>query len=92
METFLFQSCYLVTDYKDTLKKCEQDPENYRATVYLNNFDLPQGSTMYAILIQIQNYLKSYVMIISIWNTVQWNKDALKGTTVPWTTCNLLFS
>lgn len=49
METFLFQSCYLVTDYKDTLKKCEQDPENYRATVYLNNFDLPQGSTMYAI-------------------------------------------
>ncbi|XP_065939030.1 uncharacterized protein [Magallana gigas] len=40
------QSCYLVTDYKDTLKKCEQDPENYRATVYLNNFDLPQGSTM----------------------------------------------
>lgn len=40
------QSCYLVTDYKDTLKKCEQDPENYRATVYLNNFNLPQGATM----------------------------------------------
>ena len=41
-----FQSCYLVTDYKDTLKRCEQDPENYRTTVYLNNFDLPQGATM----------------------------------------------
>ncbi|XP_022299878.2 uncharacterized protein LOC111108355 isoform X1 [Crassostrea virginica] len=40
------QSCYLVTDYKDTLKRCEQDPENYRTTVYLNNFDLPQGATM----------------------------------------------
>lgn len=55
METFLFQSCYLVTDYKDTLKKCEQDPENYRATVYLNNFDLPQGSTMYVIYIPHSN-------------------------------------
>lgn len=49
MNTVLFQSCYLVTDYKDTLKKCEQDPENYRATVYLNNFNLPQGATMYVI-------------------------------------------
>lgn len=49
MDTVLFQSCYLVTDYKDTLKKCEQDPENYRATVYLNNFNLPQGATMYVI-------------------------------------------
>ncbi|XP_062617675.1 uncharacterized protein LOC134279321 isoform X2 [Saccostrea cucullata] len=40
------QSCYLVNDYKETLKKCEEDPDSYKATVYLNNFDLPEGATM----------------------------------------------
>lgn len=47
----LFQFCYLVIDYKDTLKKCEQDLENYRAIVYFNNFDFFQGFIMYVIQI-----------------------------------------
>ncbi|XP_048742171.2 uncharacterized protein LOC125655751 [Ostrea edulis] len=40
------QSCYLVTDYKDAMRKCEQDLEHYKTTVYLNNFDLPEGAAL----------------------------------------------
>ncbi|KAK3102537.1 hypothetical protein FSP39_012051 [Pinctada imbricata] len=38
------QSCYVTSDYKDTLKKCEEDPDNYKTMVSLSNYDLPEGA------------------------------------------------
>ncbi|KAK3578753.1 hypothetical protein CHS0354_035654 [Potamilus streckersoni] len=38
------KSCYVVEDYSEAKKKCDADPDSFRTTVSLNNFDLPEGA------------------------------------------------
>ncbi|XP_021342763.1 uncharacterized protein LOC110443095 isoform X2 [Mizuhopecten yessoensis] len=38
------QSCYVAEDYDDREKKCVSDPESCQSTVFLDKYDLPEGS------------------------------------------------
>ncbi|XP_060062979.1 uncharacterized protein LOC132543488 [Ylistrum balloti] len=38
------QSCLVAEDYNEMEKKCSTDPESCQSTVFLNKYDLPEGS------------------------------------------------
>ncbi|KAL3852181.1 hypothetical protein ACJMK2_015855 [Sinanodonta woodiana] len=40
------KSCYVVDNYSEAKRKCDADPDNFRTTVSLSNFDLPEGAHM----------------------------------------------
>ncbi|CAC5420115.1 unnamed protein product [Mytilus coruscus] len=64
------QSCYVCENYKDMKSKCDKDSDNYKATVYLNNFDLPEDAHM-----SVTHDISCFKSAEGFFNTDLWGMD-----------------
>ncbi|XP_052061470.1 extracellular matrix-binding protein ebh-like isoform X2 [Mytilus californianus] len=64
------QSCYACENYKDMKSKCDKDSDSYKATVYLNNFDLPEDAHM-----SVTHDISCFKSAEGFFNTDLWGMD-----------------